>query len=73
MTDKQKNCPACNGTGNCRPCDGAGETGSIAITIITFGLGSFFKFKCHRCHGTGRCQRCNGNGHIADESMGSTE
>jgi len=61
---RQRDCPACKGSGDCRQCGGSGKRGSAEFAVLTFGLGSLTEFTCKRCDGTGKCQRCGGNGHV---------
>lgn len=52
MAQQMKDCPACNGTGNCQICKGKGKIEKIGK----------YDEPCKKCNETGRCTRCNGKG-----------
>ena len=64
MAKKMRDCPACNGTGNCEKCDGDGYVTSIGSVLLTFGLA---KDSCKKCNASGKCTRCGGRGAIPDD------
>lgn len=61
----RKDCPICNGSGNCGKCGGDGYNTPLSSIVLTFGLG---KEKCKPCNSTGKCPRCKGKGHIPDDN-----
>jgi len=57
-----RKCSRCNGTGNCKTCDGVGKVydwGSASIVSK-----EKYVHKCGVCNGSGKCGVCDGKGYI---------
>ena len=57
VSDKQKNCTSCGGTGKCYWCNGTGKCDSCGGSGKNI-VGS----QCVSCKGNGKCQNCDGTG-----------
>ena len=67
-------CPACEGSGNCRVCEGAGTIERLMAVSGAESMGFLSRepiqtvktIKCRACPGSkGRCRSCGGRGVIA--------
>lgn len=61
-SEKQRECPVCHGSDDCRECDGTGKARPEPGLIATPATGT--QQPCTVCRETGKCYYCDGTGHV---------